>query len=57
MKVYNGATWVLAYASIVGGFVSSSYFDKSKSLSGSNTNLVIPDLYAKVGTELISITR
>ena len=56
MKVYNGTTWVLAYASIVGGVVSSSYFDKSKSLSGSNTNLVIPDLYAKVGSELISIT-
>ena len=55
MKVYNGTAWVLAYASIVGGVVSSSYFDKSNSLSGSKTNLVIPDLYAKVGAELITI--
>ena len=55
MKVYNGTAWVLAYASIVGGVVSSSYFDKSTSLSGSKNSLVIPDLYAKVGTELISI--
>ena len=55
MKVYNGTAWVLAYASIVGGVVSSSYFDKSTSLSGSKNSLVIPDLYAKVGAELITI--
>lgn len=56
MKVYNGAAWQLAYASINTSMISKSYYDRSESFDATQNNLTIPDIYVIVNASLISIT-